>query len=100
MTGLETSLSLGLTNLVETKQLSLMELLEKMTINPANLYGFDCGYIRENGPADLVIFSDKEKRVITKNFNSKASNSPFIGEELSGVIKYTICNGKIVYKEK
>ena len=99
MTGLETSLSLGLTHLVETGHLSLMDFLAKMTINPASLYSFEAGYVAENGPADLVIFADKEKRRITENFASKASNSPFVGEELIGKIKYTICKGQVVYQE-
>ena len=60
MTGLETSLSLGLTYLVEAGHLSLTELLKVMTSNPSDLYGFDAGYLAENGPADLVIFADKE----------------------------------------
>lgn len=98
MTGLETSLSLGLTNLVEPGHLSLMALLEKMTINPASLYNFDAGYLAESGPADLVIFADKEKRLVTEAFASKASNSPFIGETLKGVVKYTIAKGQIVYQ--
>lgn len=97
MTGLETSLSLGLTHLVEENHLSLPELLAKMTCNPADLYGFDAGYLAENGPADLVIFSADEYRVVSDNFHSKATNSPFIGEKLKGVINYTICNGEIVY---
>ncbi|MEK5289159.1 dihydroorotase [Streptococcus sp. FSL R7-0212] len=99
MTGLETSLSLGLTHLVETAHLSLMDFLAKMTINPASLYSFEAGYVAENGPADLVIFADKEKRRITENFASKASNSPFVGEELVGKVKYTICKGQVVYQE-
>lgn len=99
MTGLETSLSLGLTHLVETGHLSLMDFLAKMTINPASLYSFEAGYVAENGPADLVIFADKEKRRITENFASKASNSPFVGEELIGKVKYTICKGQVVYQE-
>lgn len=33
-----------------------------MTSNPSDFYGFDAGYLAENGPADLVIFADKEKR--------------------------------------
>ncbi|MDY3042356.1 dihydroorotase [Streptococcus pluranimalium] len=98
MTGLETSLSLGLTYLVEPRHLTLSELLAKMTINPAKLYGFDAGYLAENGPADLVIFS-QEDRTITEDFKSKASNSPFIGETLKGKIIYTICNGQIVYQD-
>ncbi|KXT76485.1 dihydroorotase [Streptococcus sp. DD12] len=100
MTGLETSLPLGLTNLVETGDLSLMALLEKMTINPASMYSFDAGYLAEGGPADLVIFADKEKRVVSEHFASKASNSPFIGEELTGVVKMTIADGEIVYQNK
>ena len=98
MTGLETSLSLGLTYLVEAGHLSLTELLKLMTSNPSDLYGFDAGYLAENGPADLVIFADKEKRQVTADFKSKAANSPFVGEELTGSVKYTICDGEIVYQ--
>ncbi|WP_394405165.1 dihydroorotase [Streptococcus sp. 20-1249] len=99
MTGLETSLSLGLTHLVEEGHLDLSDFLAKMTINPARLYGLDAGYLAENGPADITIFADKEKRVISDHFYSKAANSPFIGDELVGVVKYTICNGEIVYQD-
>ena len=98
MTGLETSLSLGLTYLVESGELSLMKLLEKMTVNPAKLYHFEAGYLAENGPADITIFDDKADRIVDTHFASKAANSPFIGETLKGQVKYTICNGQIVYK--
>ncbi len=98
MTGLETSLSLGLTYLVEPGHLSLAQLLEKMTINPAKLYGLDAGYLVENGPADLVIFDPKADREVSANFASKASNSPFIGDLLKGQVLYTICQGKLVYQ--
>ncbi|MBM7641792.1 dihydroorotase [Streptococcus loxodontisalivarius] len=100
MTGLETSLSLGLTNLVDAGHLTLTQLLEKMASNPADLYGFDAGYLAENGPADLVIFADKEERLVSEDFKSKAANSPFVGESLKGQVKYTICDGKIVFQAK
>ena len=98
MTGLETSLSLGLTYLVEAGHLSLMELLEKMTINPARLYGFDAGFIAQDGPADLTIFDPEENRLVTDHFASKAANSPFVGEKLKGQVKFTICDGEVVFK--
>ena len=98
MTGLETSLSLGLTYLVEAGELSLMELLEKMTYNPAKLYNFEAGYLAENGPADITIFDAKADRLVDSHFASKAANSPFIGETLKGQVKYTICKGQIVYQ--
>ena len=98
MTGLETSLSLGLTYLVEAGHLSLMELLEKMTINPASLYDFNAGFLAEEGPADITIFDPKADRLVSDHFASKAANSPFVGEELKGQVKYTICDGEIVFQ--
>ena len=98
MTGLETSLSLGLTYLVEAGHLSLMELLEKMTVNPAQLYGFDAGFLAEEGPADITIFDPRADRLVSDHFASKAANSPFVGEELKGQVKYTICDGEIVFQ--
>ena len=98
MTGLETSLSLGLTYLVEAGHLSLMELLEKMTVNPAQLYGFDAGFIAQDGPADLTIFDPEADRLVTDHFASKAANSPFVGENLKGQVKFTICDGEVVFE--
>lgn len=97
MTGLETSLSLGLTHLVEDGHLTLLQLLEKMTINPAKLYGLDAGYLAEHGPADLVIFDPHADRVITADFASKSANSPFIGDNLKGKVCFTISDGQIVF---
>lgn len=98
MTGLETSLSLGLTHLVAPGHLSLMSLLEKMTSNPAQVLHLDAGYLAEDGPADLVIFDADAVREVANDFASKSSNSPFVGAQLQGVIAYTICDGEIVYQ--
>ena len=98
MTGLETSLSLGLTYLVQAGELSLMELLEKMTYNPAKLYHFEAGYLEVGGPADIVIFDPVADRLVSDHFASKAANSPFVGESLKGQVAYTICQGNIVYQ--
>ena len=97
ITGLETSLGLGITFLVKEGHLTLMELLEKMTCNPAMLYRLPGGIIQVNAPADLVVFDPDEIWTVT-DFASKASNSPFKGAELFGKIHYTICGGKIVYR--
>jgi len=97
--GLETSLALGVTSLVNKEHISLMSLLEKMTINPARLYNLNRGYIAEGEVADIVIFDENEKWTVT-DFDSKSSNSPFVGCELLGKVKYTISEGKIVYTDK
>lgn len=97
--GLETSLALGVTSLVNKEHISLMNLLEKMTINPARLYNLNRGHIAEGEIADIVIFDENEKWTVT-DFDSKSSNSPFVGCELLGKVKYTISEGKIVYTDK
>ena len=97
ITGLETALGLGVKTLVKGGHLDLMHLLEKMTINPAKLYNLDRGFIKEGSFADIVIFNPDEKWEV-KEFASKATNTPFIGEILDAKIKYTISEGKVVYK--
>lgn len=98
MTGLETSLSLGLTHLVAEGHLTLLELLEKMTINPARLYELEAGYLAENGPADVVVFDPTVERVVSGQFASKSGNSPFVGDSLLGQVRYTIAKGEVVYQ--
>ena len=93
--GLETSLSVGITYLTNAKHLTIMQLLEKMTVNPAKLYNLQTGVI-EGNKCDLVIFDMDEKWTVDE-FYSKSNNSPFLGKELYGNVKYTICNGKVVY---
>lgn len=97
--GLETSLALGVTNLVRTKELTLLQLLEKMTWNPARIYGLDCGCLEPGKRADLVIF-DEAQAFRPEKFVSKSANSPFANSKLYGKVKYTICEGNIVYREE
>lgn len=99
MIGLETALALGITNLVRNGHLTLSHLLKKMTMKPAELYHLDAGYLAVDGPADLVIFDEKEPWSVGE-FKSKSANSPFIGALVYGRVKYTICNGSIVYQDQ
>ncbi len=98
MIGLETSLALGVTNLVHAGHLTLFQLIEKMSWNPARLYRLDAGYLAEGGPADLVVFDARENWRV-ESFASKAKNSPFLGRTLSGKVKHTICKGRFVYSD-
>ena len=98
ITGIETSLALAITNLVKPGHLTLPELMEKMSLNPAKLYRLDCGRMAEGAPADLVIFDPDEEWVV-EHFYSKASNSPFKGWKLTGKVKKTICDGRVVYED-
>lgn len=97
ITGLETSLSLGIKSLVQPGHISLMKLMELMSKNPAEFYRMEPASITEGAVADLVIFGENELWTVDK-FASKASNSPFKGWELPGKVHFTICDGNIVYE--
>ena len=96
--GLETALSLGIRELVQTGKLTYPQLVQRMSTAPCTLYGLRGGTLREGDPADLVIF-DPEESWRVQEFASKSANSPFIGEELPVVVHATICGGKFVYQK-
>lgn len=95
--GLETSLALGITSLVKPGHLSIVELIKKMSLNPAIVYGLDKGTLNIGKDADLVIF-DMDQCWTPKNYYSKATNTPFTGTELCGMVCMTICGGEIAFK--
>jgi len=98
--GLETALPLGITELVDKGYLTVNELIDRMSSGPARLYNMEntAGSIEVGRQADLVIF-DMNESFTVKGSKSKSSNSPFIGWKLKGKVKYTICNGRIVYAD-
>lgn len=99
--GLETSLAIAVTELVKKGHLTMVQLMEKMSLNPAKLYNFDKGYIAEGADADLVIFDENESWTLTEaEIASKSCNTPFLGSTFCGRVKYTICGGKVVYEDK
>ena len=102
MIGLETALAATLTALYHTGQLSLPDILRKMTLNPAQLLGRrHKGRLAVGADADVTIFDpDEEWTVAPEKFYSKARNTPFAGKTLKGKVKYTILGGKIIYQEE
>ncbi len=94
--GLETALPLAITVLVNGGHLTMMQVFEKMTCNPADMYHLNAGYLAEGGPADLIIV-DKDAIQVFEEYASKASNTPFTGWEMDGVVCTTVCGGKVVF---
>ncbi len=97
--GIETSAALTYTALVETGVLTIMEMAEKMSSNPAKILGLsDRGSVSEGKTADLVIFDPGKKyRIDKRTFVSKGKNTPFDGYEVSGEVAYTLVDGRVVY---
>lgn len=94
--GLETSLALGVTQLVDGGNLTMKQLLRLMSTNPASMYHLNAGYLEEGGPADLILI-DTAAQWVPEEYVSKASNTPFTGWNLKGRVVRTICGGRIVY---
>lgn len=100
--GLETLLSCTLTHFFKTKKLSLNFISKLLSKNPAKILNLkDVGEIKTGNKADLILVDlNKSWTVLKKDFVSKSKNSPFIGKRLTGVLKYTFCQGELVYKLK
>lgn len=99
ITGIETSLCLTYTGLVLTGILTPMQMVEKMSYNPAKIAGIDRGTLLLGRPADIIIVNVDDEIVIDRNnFVSKGHNTPFDGYKVKGIVEYTIIGGKIVYK--
>ncbi len=97
--GLETALSISL-KLVDNGILTLSELIGKLTYLPSEIVNIDRGTLKDNAPADIVVFDlNEEYKVNPYLFKSKGKNTPFDGWELKGVIYNTVVSGDIVYSK-
>ena len=96
--GFETALSAEIMNLVDSGEMSYLDLVKVTSYNPAQLLNIDRGTIEVGKVADITIFDPNEEYVYTEDMIvSKSKNSPFIGKKLKGKVKYTIVGGRIVY---
>ncbi len=95
--GLETALSLVYRELVRPGYLSWEVAVRRLT-EAYDIYGLPGGRIKEGEPADITLFSAEESWTAGA-FYSRAENTPFINETLPGVVKLTICGGRIVYED-
>lgn len=98
ITGLETSLAYAVKELVQPNILTLPELACKMSYNAALLYGLDAGTIEVGAPADVTLF-DMNGTWTYDETVSKSSNTPFLHETLPAPVRYTICGGRVVYRD-
>ena len=100
--GLETSVALTITELVDTGILTPMQMAEKMSYNPARILHMEQkGSLKPGKDADVTIIDpDAEYVIDPKTFVSRGKNTPFGGRKVKGSVKYTICGGKIVYQAR
>lgn len=101
ITGLETSLCLTYTELVLTGILTPMQMVEKMSYNPARIAGIDRGTLLPGRKADITVMNPDKEFIIDRNaFVSKGKNTPFDGRKVKGIVEYTFADGRIVYQNR
>lgn len=99
--GLETAAALTYTHLVKPGLLTVMQMAEKMSYQPAKILGLNKGVVEEGAPADLVIFDpDREWVIDPEEFFSKGKNTPFAGKTVYGKVTATIVDGEIAFEEQ
>jgi dihydroorotase len=98
--GLETAFPLLYSRFVQTGIFTLKQLVDWMTIKPAEVFQLPYGRLEEGAPADLVIIDlNMEKEIEPEHFASKGRNTPFAGWKCKGWPVATIVNGKLVWQE-
>lgn len=96
--GLETLLPAAL-RLYHQNNLPLDSILRALTCNPAKLLGLDCGRLKKNAPADLVLIDLDQPWMVEKELlKSRAKNSPFDEAKFQGRVLRTIVAGKTVFE--
>lgn len=97
--GLETAFALTMTELVHAGYLTPMQMVEKLSYNPAKIIGVDKGSLEPGKEADLVIADfDTEYAIDSSEFVSKGTNTPFHGKHVKGRIEKTFVSGKLIYQ--
>jgi dihydroorotase len=99
ISGFETALGC-LMSLVHQGEISLTQLISKLTCEPAKVIGGngELGTLKTGAPANITILDlDREWIVNSRNFASKGKNTPYDGYQFKGKVMATIANGRIVY---
>ena len=96
--GLETMVSLALTELVEGGRISRLRLAELLSFNPARILGLKTkGSLKKGFDADITVIDPRVVYNVPGKFFSRSSNSPFIGRRLKGRAAACIVAGKLVF---
>ncbi len=97
--GMETSLAVGITYLVKTGLLTFDELVRKMAVNPARILGIEAGSLSAGSSADIALVDINEQWTVdVDSLHGKSKNTPFKGMTLTGRVKKTLLNGKVVFE--
>lgn len=99
MIGLESTLGLIKTFIIDKGFLSWADAVRKMTINPARILNLPGGTLAVGSDADITVIDPERKWTVrAEEFRSRSKNSPFIGWNLCGRTFLTIMGGRVVFR--
>ncbi len=99
MIGLETAFAVCYEHLVRAKVIKLPRLIELLSCGPARVFNLPGGTLRPGALGDVTLIDIDAKVEVVREFQSKAANSPFIGQKLRGRIAATIVAGAIKHQQ-
>lgn len=96
-TGLELLLPLTLRWATEAG-IPLPRAFARVTSDPARILGIDCGRLAVGAPADICVFDPNTRFTVSRErLKSQGKNTPFLGRELQGEVRYTLIDGHLAY---
>ncbi|MBE0432793.1 dihydroorotase [candidate division WOR-3 bacterium] len=101
MIGLETAVSLAVMELINRQKMSWLDVMRKLTVNPAGIIRIPAGCISVGAAADITIIAPDEKwKVSEEQIRSRSKNTPHLNKELVGRVTNVILNGRVKYSLK
>jgi dihydroorotase len=98
--GLETAVPVIFTELVHKKFITVSQMIEKMSVNPARILKIEKGTLKVGAVADVTILDPNKRHTIRADkFFSRSRNTPFDGKKYRGAVDTTIVGGRIIFSK-
>ena len=94
MTGLDTTLSQVVTNLIEPGRLSWLRAIECLSTAPSEVLGIPAGSLRVGDPADVILIDPQVTWTVQRSeMFSRSCNTPLVGQQLKGRVQMVWVGG-------
>lgn len=101
MIGFETAISMMVMELIDKQKMSWLDVISKLTVNPAEIIREKTGRISPGAAANITVIAPKKKwTVIEDGIRSRSKNTPFLGKEIKGRVTNVIVRGSVKYSLK
>jgi dihydroorotase len=98
--GMETAVPVIFTDLVHPGIITINQIIEKLTVNPARILKLDKGTLKPGAAGDVTILDPGKRHTINSaKFYSLSRNTPFEGKKCRGAVDTTIVGGNVIYSE-